>query len=174
MLTIRRALPTDAKALAEIAESTFRATFEAFNAPEHMAAHCAQCYGEALQGAEIRDPAITTLLCVRGDELIGFAQLRRGGAPDCVLADAPGEIQRLYVDASWHGKGAARQLMEACLDELSSRRCDVAWLGVWEHNHKAIAFYRKHGFAPQGEQIFWLASDPQRDLVMVRPLSTTR
>jgi ribosomal protein S18 acetylase RimI-like enzyme len=53
---------------------------------------------------------------------------------------------------------------------MERRRSDVAWLGVWERNARAIAFYRKFGFAEVGEHVFLLGKDPQRDVVMARPV----
>ena len=41
------------------------------------------------------------------------------------------------------------------------------WLGVWERNARAQAFYRKHGFRKVGTQIFVVGSDPQTDDVML-------
>lgn len=173
MPVIRHALSEDAKQLAAIAEATFRATFEAVNAAEDMALHCRNSYGEAIQAREISDPAMLTLLCTHEGELIGFAQLRWAAAPACVSAQSPGEIQRLYVAAAWHGRGIAQALMQACIDEMQRRGSDLVWLGVWEHNQRALAFYRKFGFVAVGDHIFALGSDPQRDIVMVKPLAAT-
>ena len=47
------------------------------------------------------------------------------------------------------------------------------WLGVWERNPRAIAFYRKAGFVEVGSHTFVLGSDPQRDLVLVAPLAAS-
>ena len=127
-------------------------------------------YKRQIQAREIADPGLTTLVCEVGGALIGFTQLRWEVAPPCVAANAPGEIQRLYVASEWHGQGVAQQLMEAALGLMQARRCDVAWLGVWEHNPRAIAFYHKYGFAEVGELPFSLGDDDQRDLVMARPL----
>jgi len=44
------------------------------------------------------------------------------------------------------------------------------WLGVWERNHRAIAFYRKVGFVQCSAQPFLLGSDLQTDWVMNRNL----
>jgi ribosomal protein S18 acetylase RimI-like enzyme len=57
---------------------------------------------------------------------------------------------------------------------MTGHRADVAWLGVWERNPKAIAFYRKFGFQEVGEHVFPLGSDAQRDIVMSRPIVDTR
>lgn len=170
MPTIREAKLEDARALAELAERTFRDTFGPVNRPEDMALHCATTYGEALQSAEIADPQRLTLVAEDGASLVGFAQLRWGTAPPCVLAKHPGELQRLYVIAPWHGRGLAQALMKTSLDAMRKRGSDVAWLGVWEHNPRAIAFYKKLGFVEVGEHVFPLGTDPQRDLVMARPI----
>ncbi|HRO86747.1 GNAT family N-acetyltransferase [Denitratimonas tolerans] len=168
---IRSARARDARALAELAESTFRATFGAMNSAAHMQTHCRALYGEAIQAAEIADPDRETLLCEHDGGLIAYAQLRWGEAPECVVATRPGEIQRLYVADAWHGAGIAQALMQASIERMRQRASDVVWLGVWEHNPRALAFYRKVGFAVAGEHVFPLGGDPQRDLVMVLPLA---
>jgi diamine N-acetyltransferase len=170
LLIIREANPADARPLSQLAEQTFRATFGALNTAENMDLHCQASYGEAIQAAEIADPDMVTLLAENEAELVGFAQLRWGKAPDCVLGQAPGEIQRLYVAADWHGKGIAPALMNGCLQELRQRGSDLVWLGVWEQNPRAIAFYHKFGFLEVGEHLFPLGNDPQRDILMARSL----
>lgn len=167
-IALRNAAPSDAKLLAELAERTFRETFGAVNTVEDMALHCRTTYSEAIQAAEIADPARQTLLVETQGRLAAYAQLRWGKSPDCVKAKLPGEIQRLYVASDWHGKGIAPQLMNACLAALQRRGCDAAWLGVWERNPRAIAFYRKAGFVEVGDHTFVLGSDAQRDIIMLR------
>lgn len=169
---IRNANPGDAAGLAQIAEQTFRETFAALNRAEDMDLHCRRSYGESLQTVEISDPGRNTLLVEHEDRLIGYAQLRWGAAPACVVAQRPCEIQRLYVVASWHGHGVAQELMAACIAEARRRRSDAIWLGVWERNPRALAFYRRCGFIEVGDHVFPLGNDPQRDLVMVCPLVT--
>lgn len=170
MTLIRYARPDDAPQLAWLAEKTFRDTFEAVNTAENMALHCQSSYSEAIQAAEIANPKLTTLLVEAAGNLIAFAQLRWGPAPSCVVATAPGEIQRLYVLQDWHGRGLAQTLMNACLAEMKKQGRDVVWLGVWEHNPRAISFYKKFGFVEVGEHIFPLGDDPQRDIIMTRPV----
>lgn len=172
VFTIRRARLGDAKALSQIAEATFRATFGAMNTPEHMDRHCETSYAERIQAAEISNPDMVTLVSEEQGEIVGYAQMRWGSAPDCVSASSPGEVQRLYVVKDWHGKGVAQELMRACIMEIAQHGSDAVWLGVWEHNPRAIAFYKKSGFVEVGSHIFPLGGDPQRDIVMVRPLAS--
>lgn len=174
MPAVRRAHRLDAGQLSALAEKTFRDSFSVVNTPEDMGLHCRSSYSEAIQAEEISNPDMVTLLWEQGGRLNGFAQLRWGEAPGCVVADAPGEIQRLYVVGDCHGKGVARDLMNACIDEMRSRRSDVVWLGVWERNPRAIAFYRKFEFLDVGAHVFRLGNDPQRDIVMARPVVGSR
>ncbi|MEP7184373.1 MAG: GNAT family N-acetyltransferase [Rhodanobacter sp.] len=165
---IRRSEPSDALRLAELAELTFRNTFEATNTPDDMHLHCATFYSEAIQAREISDPKMATLVCEHADQLVGFAQLRWERTPDCLKAERPVEIQRLYVREAWHGKGVARDLMSESIALAKAHGADQLWLGVWEHNSRAIAFYRKWGFAEAGEHVFPVGNDSQRDIIMTR------
>ena len=173
MQSIRYAKPSDAKGLAALALKTFRETFSSTNTVEDMNLHCQARYGEAIQLAEISDSKMVTLLCEKDGGLIAFAQLRWSKAPACVSAICPGEIQRLYVAGSWHGKGVAQELMASCIQEIEKRESDVVWLGVWERNPRAITFYKKFGFTEAGSHVFPLGTDPQRDIIMVRPVSNS-
>jgi ribosomal protein S18 acetylase RimI-like enzyme len=139
-----------------------------------MDLHCRSSYGEPIQAREISDPSMSTLLCEQGLELIGYAQLRWAPAPACVAAASPGEVQRLYVASGWHGKGVAQDLMNAAFEVMRTRRSDVVWLGVWESNPRAIAFYEKLGFTAVGTHVFRVGNDPQRDIVMAQPVPALR
>ncbi len=41
------------------------------------------------------------------------------------------------------------------------------WLGVWERNPRAIAFYVKSGYVQVGSHVFTVGSDSQTDFVFV-------
>lgn len=178
MVTIRPAIPADAALLAAIAERTFREAFAAENSANDIDVHCARYFRPELQSREISDPRLVTLLAEAGGELVGFAQLRLAHAASCVQCDQPSELNRLYIASEWHGRGAAHDLMHAVLAEAARAGSDCIWLGVWEKNARAIAFYRKYGFRVVGDHTFMLGRDRQRDLVLVtevngsmRPLS---
>lgn len=171
MPLIRKAGIPDARQLAKLAEQTFRDTFEAMNNPEDMKLHCETHYSEAIQAQELLDPGMTTLVCEQHQEFIGYAQLRWGDPPSCVRAVRPFEILRLYVAKQWHGKGIAQDLMAESIATADAHGADQLWLGVWEHNPRAIGFYRKFGFVEVGDHVFPLGTDPQRDIIMVRPIT---
>jgi ribosomal protein S18 acetylase RimI-like enzyme len=168
-MNIRRAIPSDAAALAELAERTYRDTFAADNNPDDLEAYLAKVYGEAQQRGEIENPDVVTLVMESdaGGELIAFAQLRRVSSPHGEV-----EIARFYIDKSHHGRGVAQTLMQAALETARELGGTTLWLGVWERNARAIAFYVKCGFHDVGSQPFLVGSDLQTDRVMARVIAS--
>ncbi len=169
--TLRQAAPSDARALADFAAAAFSDTFAADNTPADMAAYRAEAFGDERQRAELIDPACTVLLAERGDALMGYAMLRDGAAPAGVEGVTPGdaiEIARLYAGKRWIGTGVGAALMQRCLDLAASRGREWVWLGVWERNTRAIAFYARWGFIDVGSQFFQLGADRQTDRIMAR------
>ncbi len=80
---------------------------------------------------------------------------------------APVELARFYVDRPWHGRGLAQRLMAAVVDAAIQLGGQTLWLGVWEQNPRAIAFYAKSGFLDAGSTDFFVGPDRQTDRVLV-------
>jgi len=153
--------------VADLARRTFHDTFAANNDPADMALHLAQAYGIEQQTHELNDPGITTLLVESDGAAIAYAQVRNDHVPDCVTDRGAIELWRFYVEREWHGRGIAGQLMERVKAVSRERGARTVWLGVWERNDRARAFYAKCGFVDAGKHIFLFGTDPQTDLVMV-------
>lgn len=168
---IRPGVAADAPALAELASRTFREAFAADNRPEDMAAHVAAAYGTAQQEKELLDPGVATLLVYAGAELAGYAQLRPGAAPACVTGEAPVELWRFYIAKAWHGRGLAQSLMRRVEAEGHRSGARTLWLGVWERNERAKAFYARSGFVDVGSHVFMLGTDAQVDRILTRSLA---
>jgi len=163
--TIRTGLPADAAALAAFAARNFREAFAADNRPEDIEFHLAGSFSPEKQRAELLDPTITTLLVEVEGGLAGYAQVRAEAVPPCV--GGPG----FYVDRPWHGRGIAQALMQAVVDTAARRGAQTLWLGVWERNARARAFYRNEGFVDVGGQDFLLGADTQADRVLALDLA---
>ena len=170
-LAVRRATPADAAVLAAFAEAAFVDTFAADNTPEDMATYLAGAFSEARQRAELEDDSRVVLLAERDGELAGYAMLNDDVTPDVRVSAALSnaiEIARLYSGRRWIGTGVGATLMQHCLDLAASRGREWIWLGVWERNARAIAFYARWGFTDVGSQSFQLGADRQTDRVMAR------
>lgn len=167
---IRPATLADAATLTELGTRTFRDTFAADNTPEDLEAFLASHYRPEIQEAELKDPGNLYLLAEVSGVPAGFALLRDGAREQCVQAERPLNLSRLYVDRPFLGARAGAALMLRCLEEGRARGHDVLWLGVWERNTRALAFYSRWGFTEVGEMHFLLGNDRQRDLVLTLAL----
>ena len=169
-LTIRGASASDAEILAAFAERTFREAFDADNRPEDMEDYVRKAFSVATIRDELEDETSTFLLAFapERDDLIGYAKLRHGDAHESVDGPDPVELQRIYVDPAVIGQGLGAALLQASFDAARDAGYRTLWLGVWENNIRAIAFYEKWRFETVGDQTFRLGSDDQRDVVMQR------
>ena len=170
-LSIRVAKELDIEAIAHLSIQTFRDTFATSDNIADTEAYLQSHFQVQQISAELADNKNTFLLACPEDlsELIGYAKLRAGVTESCVAAENPIELERLYVDKTALGQGVGARLMQFCLDKASTQNYDTLWLGVWEHNQRAIEFYRKWGFVTVGSHIFTMGSDDQNDLIMQRP-----
>jgi diamine N-acetyltransferase len=168
-LRIRDAEAADAADLSAFAATLFRDAYSATTRSADLESYIAHHFRPEVQAAEIVAEACRTLLLELDDHLAGYAQMRRGPAPSCLVpvADAPAEaieVRRFYVAPDWRGRGVAGALMNACLRVPPTGT--PVWLGVFASNARAIAFYTKCGFRVVGDTTFLLGEDPQRDHVM--------
>ena len=170
-IELREANGSDAGALARFAAQMFEQAFGPDNSPDDMADYLAAAFGPDKQAAEIADRSARVILAMHngsaGEEIAGYAHF---------LFDEDGksvQLKRLYVDAALHGGGLARRLMEDVVGRCRQMGATRLWLTVWDQNPRAIAFYRKSGFAVSGKTTFELGADIQTDLVMELDLATT-
>ena len=174
-IAVRGARPSDAVALSRLAAATFQETFAGENTPDDIAVYVSGAFTPERQAGDIADPAGVVLVAERsaesGDvELVGYAHLVDGKAPDAVIGPAPIELKRLYVARAWHGRRVAQALMDAAIAAAASRGARTMWLGVWERNARAVSFYAKYGLTRVGEHTFVLGADVQTDWLMSRPI----
>lgn len=170
-LSIRTAVPADAAILADLGARTFRDTFAAYNTPEDMADYLASHFSPALQEGQIRDPRCQYLLAEIGGTPAGLALLVDEKPEPGVPGRRPLMLSKLYVDKPYLSAGVGAALLRRCCDEARAQGRDVLWLGVWDRNERARAFYARFGFQQVGEMSFVLGSDVQRDFVLALPLS---
>jgi len=166
-VAIRRGSVADAAELAAFAAKCFEETYSADNNPDDLRAHLDNSYGLAQQTAELADPLVLTILARSNGELVAYAQVRRNTPPLCVTHAAPVELHRFYVDQRAHGSGLASDLMEAVLQAARELQGRHIWLGVWERNPRAIAFYKKEKFVDVGSTFCMVGPDKQSDRVLV-------
>jgi ribosomal protein S18 acetylase RimI-like enzyme len=169
-IQIRQAGPAEAELIADISRRTFYDSFAHRNTEENMRLFMDHQFTREKQIAEVGAPGRTFLLAWLGDEPVGYASLRETDPPGELAGTRGIEIVQIYSEKKMIGKGVGRSLMQACLDLAREKGMDWVWLGVWEHNQRAIAFYEQWGFERFGEHVFLVGLDAQTDWWMRKKL----
>jgi ribosomal protein S18 acetylase RimI-like enzyme len=166
----RKAGVHDADALALLGSATFLATF-AFDHPgqpliEHLRTeHSPEYYANALAQPGVDIVMGETPLGAP----VGYAMITPPSHPD-LQQDGDIELKRIYLLGPWQGGGNGKQLLEQAFAIAAARDAKRMLLAVYENNEKAVAFYKRAGFAAIGNTVFMVGDVPFRDMVFARPL----
>ena len=82
------------------------------------------------------------------------------------------ELERIYVIASYQGKRLGEEILNQIKHIALQRKKNSLWLGVWEHNQRAIKFYQRNAFKKFGTHPYFIGNDEQTDWLMRFDLST--
>lgn len=151
---------------------TFRDAFETQNDPEDFRRYLESAFSPKQLRAEWEHPHTCFYLAWSGDRLAGYCKLNTENAQTEELEPGGLEIERIYVTASFQGRGLGSCMLKEILSIAREAGKRYVWLGVWQENPGAIRFYERHGFTIFGEHPYYIGSDRQMDWMMRRELDT--
>lgn len=134
---VRRAVPTDHDAVADLTASVYRG--EGFSSAD---------YEPALRDVASRAAGATVLVAVDDrDRVVGGVTVATRGGQWAEQA-APGEavVRMLVVSADARGSGAGEALVQACLDTARADGCALVRLSSQESMTAAHRLYQRLGF----------------------------
>lgn len=170
-ITLRRARPEDTERLAHIGAATFLESYVELIEVNSMMSHCTHQHSREVYTNYLSNPACAVWLAeyAATGAPIGYAV---NCPPDLPIPLQPGdvELKRIYVLSRFHGSGAGPRLMQAAIDDARQRGAPRLLLGTYQDNNRAIAFYRKAGFALAGTRQFQVGDQVYDDIVLAKPL----
>jgi len=168
---IKVATIQDAATLARLGKKTFLQTYASHNTKENMDLYIKRSFSKKILMEELADIANFYLLADLDGKAVGYAKLRENKTPFHDKKIEAVELERIYVLEEHKGHHIGSDLMQQCLNFARIRHYKVMWLGVWEQNPEAVAFYQKWQFQTFGSQNFELGDDTQTDFLMKRDLT---
>ena len=171
MVTIQKVEITDADTLLNFSKRTFYEFFAHLNDPANIEAYASVAFTPQKILSELTNPDSEFYFAVIEGIIAGYLKLNFNDAQTEFRDKKAMEIERIYVEGEHHGKHIGRQLLNFAVETALKKQLDYVWLGVWEHNHKAIGFYEHHGFEIFSSHAFLLGNDKQTDLLMRKGLN---
>ncbi len=170
-ITIRRAVASDIDRLAHIGAATFLESYVELIEGNAMISHCIHQHSAGHYAKYLADPACSVWLAeyTATGAPVGYAV---NCPPDLPIPLQPGdvELKRIYVLSRFHGSGTGPRLIDVAIEDAIARKAPRLLLGTYEDNHRAIAFYRKKGFALAGTRQFQVGDKVFDDIVLAKPL----
>ncbi len=171
MIEIKKINVSDLEALQTISKDTFYETFAKDNTVEDTNKYLNENFSVEKLTKEITNQDSLFYFCYSNSEVAGYLKLNISTAQTESLLPEALEIERIYVLKKFHGLGIGKALMEKSIHSAKELSKNEIWLGVWEHNIKALKFYNKLGFNQFSKHIFKLGEDEQIDIMMKLNLS---
>ncbi|MFM2250568.1 MAG: hypothetical protein RLZZ358_1495 [Bacteroidota bacterium] len=163
---LRKANLSDLTELLALARTSFVQAFTAGNKPENVQAYLAEAFTEDKLTKEIQETASTFIVASLAGKLVGYTKLNLAAAQADVQDPASVEVSRLYTLEEVWGTGLGQVLLDAAIDFGRQEGKTWLWLGVWEHNARAIRFYEKNGLRIFGSHPFPFGDEIQTDWLM--------
>jgi ribosomal protein S18 acetylase RimI-like enzyme len=145
---VRRAGPSDARAIAEVQVASWQAAYRDLMPAERLAAFTVEVREKAWREILAGDRADrTTTVLEQSGRVVAFASF----GPSRDVPDL-GEVWALYAHPGAWGTGAGRTLLEGGLAFLEERGWARSMLWVLAGNTRAIRFYEAAGYRLDGER----------------------
>lgn len=169
--TMKKLTAEDVYTLQQLSIETYMDTFDEYNSEENMTAYLDSAYDIDKLTKEINHLESEFYFLYDNDQLTGYLKINTGDAQSEAMGEHALEVERIYIRSNSHKKGYGKLLLNKAVDLAKAKGKDEVWLGVWEHNDNALAFYKKYGFIESGSHAFYMGDDRQIDLIMKLSLS---
>lgn len=160
----------DLAALRDLAILTYRDTFSHMTGEADLQAYFETAYSLETLKAELLNPESEYVVIEANGDLIAYTKLNWHSAQTEARGGDRLEVQRIYVHPDHKRQGIGMALLERAYQKALALGKSYIWLGVWEHNEPAKAFYHNQGFVKVGSHEFWTGNQLDIDHIMERDL----
>ncbi|EFJ68933.1 GNAT family N-acetyltransferase [Lactobacillus paragasseri] len=167
---IKKVTIADIQDLQQISRETFSETFGSQNSSENMEKFLNKAYAEEKLRSEIENKNSNFYFLIVNNQVAGYLKVNEGDAQTERVADNALEVERIYLKQNFQHQGLGLVLIKLAEELARKKNKANMWLGVWEKNYQAQAFYKKDGFKRVSQHTFVVGDDPQTDFILVKEL----
>lgn len=169
-INIKKCTIKDIRILQEISYETFDETFRDQNSPENMKTYLERAFNLKQLKKELSNISSLFFFVCYNDEVAGYLKVNTDDAQSEKMGSDALEIERIYIKNKFLRHGLGKYLLDKAMEIATKNNKKKIWLGVWEKNENAIAFYKKMRFVHTGSHSFYMGDEEQIDFIMVRTL----
>ncbi|CGG63423.1 histone acetyltransferase HPA2-like acetyltransferase [Streptococcus pneumoniae] len=169
-INIKKGTLEDLYTLQEISYETFNETFKDQNSPQNMSAYLEKAFNLKQLEKELSNVASQFFFVYFNNEVAGYLKVNTNDAQSEEMGDESLEIERIYIKGEFQKHGLGKYLLNKSIEIAMEHNKKKIWLGVWEKNENAIAFYKKMGFVQTGVHSFYMGDEEQFDFIMIKKL----
>jgi diamine N-acetyltransferase len=169
-ISVTKCTLEDLLILQKISYDTFMETFKEQNSPENMTAYLERAFNRNQLEKELSNPASQFFFVYFHHEVAGYLKVNIDDAQSEEMGGESLEIERIYIKSTFQKHGLGKYLFNRALEIALELHKKKIWLGVWEKNENAIAFYKKMGFVQTGTHSFIMGDEEQLDFIMTKTL----
>lgn len=169
-IMMRPVVPADIDQLQRISRVTFADTFASANTAADMKKHLDEAYAKEQLLREMAQPGTSFYFGLINGACAGYLKLNVDQDQSEVRGAGTLEIERIYILPEFKRQGLGRVFLQAAEKLAQDLNKERIWLGVWEENEAALAFYKQMGFEQVSQHVFVLGDDRQTDLIMEKVL----
>lgn len=169
-IKIKNCTLEDLRILQKISYETFNETFKEHNSPENMTAYMERANNLNQLEKELSNGSSQFFFIYFQNEIAGYVKLNINDAQTEDMGNESLEIERIYIKKKLQKHGLGKFLFNKALEIAKELNKKKIWLGVWEENQNALAFYKKMGFVQTGTHSFYMGDDEQTDYIMTKIL----
>ncbi|RUL47284.1 GNAT family N-acetyltransferase [Lysinibacillus antri] len=160
----------DLETLQTVSIETFYEAFQEQNSPENMTVYIEKAFTVNQLEQELANPNSQFFFVTVDNDVAGYLKVNMGEAQSEAMGDKSLEIERIYLKAQYQKQGLGKLLFNHAMEIAIAQKKTNIWLGVWEKNDNAIAFYEKMGFVQTGTHAFQMGDEKQTDFIMTKSL----
>lgn len=160
------AITAEVELLQQLARQTFQESFGADNTPENMKHYLQENLSLTKLSAEMGNPDSEFFFAMLKTQPVGYMKLNYKTAQSELFNSRAVELERIYVLKSHQGQQIGQMMFSRAVEAAKEVKAPFLWLGVWEHNTKAIGFYQRNGFTQFDTHPFMLGTEKQIDILM--------
>ncbi|NPC90749.1 GNAT family N-acetyltransferase [Bacillus sp. WMMC1349] len=169
-IKLKKCTLEDLRKLQDISYETFKETFKHQNSPESINAYLEKAFNLKQLERELSDAFSQFFFVYFDHEVVGYLKVNTNDAQSEKMGDELLEIERIYIKNKFQKHGLGKSLLNKAVEIAQEHNKKKIWLGVWEKNENAIAFYKKTGFIQTGAHSFYLGDEEQIDYIMTKTL----